>query len=492
MSAKDNLGLMDEATGSIIIPQAVTKIGEGAFSNLEGLRTIVIPGTVKEIGKNAFRYNNTIEKVIIQEGVEIIGASAFQECGQLKEIKLPESITQIDQGAFYICSNLKEIEIPSKVTTISRLAFSMCRNLSKVTFRGDEVTSIDVEAFFGTIFSEFHITKNMTSISVSAFYENSKLKDITIDGDNFFYEEGMLIPKDRKSVIFLSQSYYKEKTELKIPEGIVNFETSLSNLYNLKKLIITKDVTSITTSRHLPPNIETIEVQDGNSKYAVEENCLYTKTNPKTLVFCYSKEATIELKSNYEKIGDFAFNGAQNATKVILNKEVKSIGGQIFSYAYRVTEFEIKDEVNSINPMFCLQKYGIKVTIDNNNKNYMVENNILYSADKSKLITVISQINGEFIVDSKVKEISINSFYLQRSMTGIKLNSIEKINDAAFYECNNLKSIEIPATIKEIATNAFLSTKNLEEVIIHKEKDSIKGYPWGSPIGSRLEVKWEP
>ena len=50
----------------------------------------------------------------------------------------------------------------------------------------------------------------------------------------FYYEEGMLMPKDRKSVIFLSQSYYNEKQELKIPEGVVNFETSIGNLGRLK------------------------------------------------------------------------------------------------------------------------------------------------------------------------------------------------------------------------------------------------------------------
>ena len=159
LSSNTNVGLMDEATGSIIIPQAVTKIGEGAFANIEGLKTIVIPGTVKEIGENAFRANKTIEKVIIQDGVEIIGASAFQTCGQLKEIELPESITEIKYAAFYQCSNLKEIEIPSKITGINRLAFSLCNNLSKVTFRGDKITGIAYEAFFGTSFSELHITK---------------------------------------------------------------------------------------------------------------------------------------------------------------------------------------------------------------------------------------------------------------------------------------------------------------------------------------------
>ena len=57
---------MDE-TGTLTIPDSVTKIGEGAFANLSGLKTIIIPGTVKEIGASAFAYNKTLETVIMQD-----------------------------------------------------------------------------------------------------------------------------------------------------------------------------------------------------------------------------------------------------------------------------------------------------------------------------------------------------------------------------------------------------------------------------------------
>ena len=66
-SSNGNLLLMDENTGSLTIPDSVTSIGEGAFSNLEGLKTIIIPPTVKRIEQNAFKNNTTLENVIIQE-----------------------------------------------------------------------------------------------------------------------------------------------------------------------------------------------------------------------------------------------------------------------------------------------------------------------------------------------------------------------------------------------------------------------------------------
>ena len=91
-SSNGNLLLMDENTGSLTIPDSITAIGEGAFSNVEGLKTIIIPPTVKRIEKNAFKSNTTLENVIIQEGVKSIGISAFQDCGNIKNVDLPESL----------------------------------------------------------------------------------------------------------------------------------------------------------------------------------------------------------------------------------------------------------------------------------------------------------------------------------------------------------------------------------------------------------------
>lgn len=125
-SSDGNLLLVDNK-GTLIIPDSITKIGEGAFANVSGLKTIIIPGTVKEICNKAFSNNATLEKVIIKDGVEKIGNEAFRECTNLKEINLPDSINYIGDLGFYYCTNLKEITIPPKVESIQRWTF--CRRL---------------------------------------------------------------------------------------------------------------------------------------------------------------------------------------------------------------------------------------------------------------------------------------------------------------------------------------------------------------------------
>ncbi len=489
MSTGDNLGLMDEATGSIIIPQSVTKIGEGAFSNLEGLRTIVIPGTVKEIGTNAFRNNKTLEKVIIQEGVEKIGVSAFERCTNLKTIELPESIIEISRQAFYECANLQEIEIPSRITKINVLVFAGCNKLAKCKFRGDKVTDIDDGAFIGTVFTEFNITKNVERISPTTFSSNIVLNNIKIDNDRFVYEEGILMPSNKNSIIFVSQKYYQGKTEFRIPEGVVTFRASIANLYTVKKLIITSKVSNIPSARELLQSLEEIEVVEENETFAVSDKCLYTTKSPKRLVYCVSKDSEINLNIDVEIIGDFSFCGATNAKKITLPDSVKTIENQIFSS--KINEVIIGKQVNNISPMFCYHRYNAKVTIDSENQNYMVENDVLYTKNKSKLITVISQIKGKFILDDKVEEIFTNAFYDQAEMTEIDLKSVKIIGYEVFYNCNQLTRIDIPNTVETISSYAFRAANNLKEVTIHKPENTIAGSPWGNSHGLRA-IKWQP
>ena len=132
MSSDTNLMLMDENTGTIVIPENVTKIGAGAFRDVTGLRTIVIPKTVKEIGDYAFSGNPTLENVTIEEGVEKIGAYAFQDCSNLERIHMADSISVIGQYCFQNCKKLVEINIPVSLKVIPSRILSNCTSLTEI------------------------------------------------------------------------------------------------------------------------------------------------------------------------------------------------------------------------------------------------------------------------------------------------------------------------------------------------------------------------
>ena len=152
-SSSGNLLLMDENTGSLTIPDSVTSIGEGAFSNLEGLKTIIIPPTVKRIEQNAFKNNTTLENVIIQErngeGVEYIGGSAFRGCTNLKSINLPDTITYIGTAVFFDNTSLDNIKLPNKLKSVENQTFLSCVNLKSLELP-EELENLGSESLLNT------------------------------------------------------------------------------------------------------------------------------------------------------------------------------------------------------------------------------------------------------------------------------------------------------------------------------------------------------
>ena len=488
MSNNGNLLLVDE-NGTLTLPDSVTKIGEGAFANVEGLKTIIIPGTVKTIGQNAFTNNITLEKVIIEEGVETIESSAFQACTNLKEIILPKSINNIGSQAFYSCQKLASIEIPERIQVISQYCF--CNTgLTSVKFNGNNITRIENSAFANTKISAILITRNVNYIGTDALGGCTELNEINIDTDNqnYIYQNGILMPKTMESIIFVSFKYYKSNNTFSIPEGVINFDCNIASLEDIEKLIIPASTTNINAA-NLPRNITTVVISEKNEKYKVVEDCIYTKTSPETLVYCYSKASEISLQEPAEIVGEYSFWGAKNATIIKLNDATKKILTQAFVRADKLTNIEMGKEINEIDPMFILWRYNINVSIDNQNQNYIIDNGVLYNKDKEKIITVLYQIKGKFDLLDSVKIIGDYAFYSQGAMTQINLNNIEEIGKIVFYSCTSLKEIEIPGTIKKINSDAFGGTSATSQIIIHRKENAISGSPFGSPFGLRA-IEW--
>lgn len=151
VASDGNLLLVDNG-GTLKIPDSVTKIGEGAFSNtsLDGipLKKIIIPKSVKEIGTNAFAYNSTLEEVEIEDGVEIVGAGAFRDCISLKKITFPDSVTKIGEYCMNECKNLCSMRFSKNITRIERDVLHDCFSLEQIEIP-EKVTFIENYAFAG-------------------------------------------------------------------------------------------------------------------------------------------------------------------------------------------------------------------------------------------------------------------------------------------------------------------------------------------------------
>lgn len=258
---------------SITIPESVTSIGSGAFSDCSALTSITIPEGVTSIGNGVFQGCSSLHEIIVDDEnsyftsingvlysknvtkiychpaglkettftipktVSSIEPCAFFGCSSLTNIDIPSSVTTIGDAAFGSCTNLKDIVIPATVTEIG-YSFARACNLQSVYIE-DAITPLEIINNFPNVYfsggircDEIHIGRNMiNSLDDKDDFYVDYTKKVTFSRFVTSIDDiGMDSAKDLKTVIslgrippviaddFFSVDQYNDAT-LYVPEG---------------------------------------------------------------------------------------------------------------------------------------------------------------------------------------------------------------------------------------------------------------------------------
>ena len=155
---------------SIFIPASVTSIVGSQFNNCENLERITVASgnTVYDsrndcnaiIDTERGMIISTCQNTVIPDGVTVIGQGTFSDNTYLESIDIPESITNIGQTAFTGCKSLVSVVLPSTVKELGIFAFSFCPLLSSITIKA--VTPPTIPSFkpiwpFSSVSADFMI-----------------------------------------------------------------------------------------------------------------------------------------------------------------------------------------------------------------------------------------------------------------------------------------------------------------------------------------------
>ena len=110
---------------SVHLPESLTRIQQGAFSDCHNLRDINLPSGITYV-------------------------APFSNCTSLTSCILPEQATEIGLSAFYGCRNLATVYIPATVRIIRGYAFFGCDSLTDIYYGGTEEEWNNID--FGTDF----------------------------------------------------------------------------------------------------------------------------------------------------------------------------------------------------------------------------------------------------------------------------------------------------------------------------------------------------
>lgn len=173
----------NDYTNTFIIGEEVEYIPAYLCSGFCSLSSVVIPNSVKEIGEGAFKggYDVTLTNVTLGNGLEKIGKQAFFDRPGLTSITIPDNCTEIGRYAFGYCDNLTTITIGKNIKTIVAYAFAAqdYASINTINIYANTPPTITADVFDG--YSDLMaITLNVRSTALAAYQNATVWKDMYI------------------------------------------------------------------------------------------------------------------------------------------------------------------------------------------------------------------------------------------------------------------------------------------------------------------------
>lgn len=368
-----------------------------------------------------------------------------------------------------------------RVTIPNRLGGKPVKGIGKEAF-GKSMLAIEI----------VDIPKNVTFIDPSAFSGNGSLTAFTVANGNPVYksDKGIIFSKDGKSLLHYpvgkADKSYKIGSDIEkigayafagsdiiesisIPESVSEIgEYAFSKCEKLYKVNIPEKVTEISEGcfyecRALP----SVEFPKNLVKIA------------KSAFYYNISLAEVVLPESVAEVADEAFYRCETLRKAVLSASLQKYGYKVFSGCRLLEEIDIAPQ----------------------NRNFKSTEGILYSYDGKtlvecpygKYITKLEIMNG-------VKNLRAYCFYRDYQggeqdefddIKSINLNKVEKIGAYAFANRDAITEVNLPSTLKEIASTAFNKCQKIKKytikdcadyitsdgVLFTKDKKTLVAYP---------------
>ena len=203
----------DMLLGEVYFEDEVTGIGSNAFSDMATLETVVFEDASKLTYVGSYAFNGDSRAQFTDEGnidekttlnlsnVTKMGENAFYNCDGIEGVELSGDITALETNedgeteainnkipnyAFGSCNALTSITVPEGITTIGTAAFAGCTQADSITLP-DSLVTIGDRAFMCSIdganrsLTSLTIPENVKNIGASAFYGYKALATVTVE-----------------------------------------------------------------------------------------------------------------------------------------------------------------------------------------------------------------------------------------------------------------------------------------------------------------------
>lgn len=486
---------------SITIPETVTTIENGAFWNLKALGNIYV-------SENNPYYTSVDGVLFNKDKTELICYPGSRE--QIN-YTVPDGVKRISDFAFHGCAFLRTLTISDSVEYISENVFG------SITYN-TQGNSMD-EKFLSNRITDINVTENNKSFSSLDGVLFNKDKTVLIAFPQKKLERNYEVPNTVTTIGKYAFIWNTNLDYVVLPDSVKSVEDyAFLYCYGLERMTVSKNINNIGLNAFGTLDVCYSEYMEHRDRYdlfyggsALQWAKLVKGKNDALRGFytlhcskaskldnfrlSVSDNKTITIYDYYgdasdivipSKVEDYKItwvyglgSAAKTAKKITIGSNVERLGSN----------------VKRFDSIFILFTKLESINVSKSNKYLSSSKGVLFNKKKTKLITFPNAKKcSNYKIPASVKEIAENAFYNCRGLKAITVDKKNKYFSASkgvlfnkkktvlkIYPAGNKnKSYTVPKTVKTIDNYAFSNCKYLQTIKFSKKVTSIEPFSFNN------------